>query len=386
MINFKAAIRETEKTENKCNVKIRISHVRKTRYIPTKINILYSQFDKAAGKIIKHPNAKFLNVELQKIILDYEKKILSISEEISIKNLLTFLKNDEIISLDFFNLSERKIKSMKETGRDRPAKNYEYTNNILRKYRGPGSLNFKDINYKFLSSFETWMRTKRIENKIEIAPLNTNTISIHMRNIRAVFNQAINENIITLDVYPFRKYKIKSEKTAKRNLTIEQITTIKQAILTDKMAYARDMFMLSFYLIGMNFIDLFNLEPTNAERIVYKRAKTGKIYNIKLQPAAIEIINRYPGKEKLLNCCEIYSDSYNFMKYTMKFINRIEGFEHITSYYARHSWATIASKLGVDKDTISHALGHGNDTVTDIYIDFDLSKVDKANEIVCKAL
>lgn len=157
--------------------------------------------------------------------------------------------------------------------------------------------------------------------------------------------------------------------------------------------------MLMFYLIGINGIDLFHLKGITDGRIEYKREKTGKLYSIKVEPEAMEIINRYKGKEYLLNILE--DNNYNYRKY-MTAMNRglqklgdferkgLGGkkirdvlFPQITSYWARHTWATIAHKIGVSKDVISLALGHeyGCKT-TGIYIDYDLEKVDNANRQV----
>ena len=132
--------------------------------------------------------------------------------------------------------------------------------------------------------------------------------------------------------------------------------------------------MLMFYLIGINAIDLFNLKQIVDGRIEYKREKTGKLYSIKVEPEAMEIINRYKGNKFLLNTLE--TNDYNYRKY-MAAMNRglqkLGNFERkglggkkirdilfpdITSYWARHTWATIAHKIGISKDVISLALGH----------------------------
>ena len=131
-----------------------------------------------------------------------------------------------------------------------------------------------------------------------------------------------------------------------------------------------------FYLIGINAIDLFNLKQIVDGRIEYKREKTGKLYSIKVEPEAMEIINRYKGNKFLLNTLE--TNDYNYRKY-MAAMNRglqkLGNFERkglggkkirdilfpdITSYTARHTWATIAHKIGISKDVISLALGQND--------------------------
>ena len=129
--------------------------------------------------------------------------------------------------------------------------------------------------------------------------------------------------------------------------------------------------MLMFYLIGINGIDLFHIKQITDGRIEYKREKTGKLYSIKVEPETMEIINRYKGNKFLLNTLE--TNDYNYRKY-MAAMNRglqkLGNFERkglggkkirdilfpdITSYWARHTWATIAHKIGISKDVISLA-------------------------------
>ena len=113
-----------------------------------------------------------------------------------------------------------------------------------------------------------------------------NAYAIHLRNIRAVFNYAINEEYTTL--YPFRKFKIKKEETRKRSLTVEQIRMLRDYPCDDYQKKYRDMFLLMFYLLGINAADLFLAKKTDVVngRLEYKRAKTGKLYSVKIEPEA----------------------------------------------------------------------------------------------------
>jgi len=153
---------------------------------------------------------------------------------------------------------------------------------------------------------------------------------------------------------------------------------------------ARDVFMLSFYLIGINIKDLCSLKEIQDGRIEFNRAKTGRPYSLKVYPEAQEIINKYKGNRWLLNFSDLYTDYRNLNKIINKKLKTIGGKVDINlpiaTYYARHSWATIASSLNISKDIIQHALGHGLNTVTDLYVDFDLNKVDEANLKVIQAI
>lgn len=243
---------------------------------------------------------------------------------------------------------------------------------------------FEDIDKSWLSKFEKWMLDD--DQKI-------NTISIHLRNIRSVFNYAIDEEYTIL--YPFRRYKIKREETVKRDLTAFELIELMDFPCEKHQAKYRDMFMLIFYLIGINPVDLFSLKEIRKGRIEYYRAKTNKLYSIKVLPEAMEIINRYKGENYLVNVCDSVSD-YKFfcskMNRNLKQIGTFEKlgrggkkirkplFPDITIYHARHTWASIAASLDIPKETISAALGHEiGSRVTSIYIDFDMKKVDEAN-------
>ena len=181
------------------------------------------------------------------------------------------------------------------------------------------------------------------------------------------------------------KFEIKHEKTRKRSLTVETLRGIFNADLKGWQVKYRDMFKLIFMLIGINFVDLCRLEKVEDGRIYFKRAKTKRLYSIKVEPEAMELIEQYRGESQLLYFLD-RSPKYRvaYMQF-VRGLNSIKedlGLPELTSYYARHSWATIASKIGIQRDTIAHALGHGEETVTDIYIDFDEKLVDEANRKV----
>lgn len=245
---------------------------------------------------------------------------------------------------------------------------------------------FESMDRKWLTSFENWMSASGMK---------INAYAIHLRNIRAVFNYAIDEEITSL--YPFRKFKIKKEETRKRSLTVEQLRELRDYPCEPYQERYRDMFMLMFYLIGINAVDLFNAKKLVNGRLEYHRAKTGKLYSIKVESEAMDIINKYKGKSYLLNVMDEYKNYKDFlhrMGIGLKQIGECKRvglggkkqitplFPDISSYWARHTWATIAADLDIPKETISAGLGHGGSSVTDIYIRFDNRKVDDANRRV----
>lgn len=247
------------------------------------------------------------------------------------------------------------------------------------------SLKFEDITKDWLIKFDKFLYKNSPSR---------NARNIHFRNIRSVFNDAIDDEITNL--YPFRKFKIKNTVTIKRSLTVKQLRTFFECPCEKHGEQYKDIFKLTFYLIGINIIDLCNLKEIRNNRIEYYREKTNRLYSIKVEPEAMEIIEKYKGKNQLLDILDRYVDYRNYARRLNENLKRIGNttvgkhgkknrqplFPQLTTYWTRHTWATIASDLDIPKDTIAAALGHGGNTVTDIYINFNQKKIDEANRKV----
>ena len=159
------------------------------------------------------------------------------------------------------------------------------------------------------------------------------------------------------------------------------------------------MFKLSFMLMGINFADMLNLKRSDMRegRIVFNRHKTARLYSMKVEPEAMALIEKYAGKDHLLSIMDSRKDYLQYVRQTNNALRKIGDCERsglggkkthhaicpeLSTYWARHTWATIAASLDIPKETIAAALGLGGNTVTDIYIDFDRRKVDEANRKV----
>ena len=227
-----------------------------------------------------------------------------------------------------------------------------------------------NIDVAWLSRFEAWLSKG----------LKVNACAFYLRNIRAMMNWAIDNG--WTDNYPFRRFHIKHETTRKRNLSAQFVREMLEWKAEPSMVQCRDLFALSFFLIGVNPVDLLGAEPHQLSdgRFEYVRSKTHKLYSIKVEPEAQALIDKYKGTKHLLRFLD---------KESLKgFAQKVNNFLHtirpdITLYYARHSWASIASELDIPMETISAALGHsfGNAT-TAIYINYQQKKVDDANRKV----
>ena len=228
--------------------------------------------------------------------------------------------------------------------------------------------------------------------------------AIHLRNIRAICNYALDEEIT--QNYPFRKFKIQREETRKRSMAVGQLRAFMDLDgLTPQEEEYRDMFLLIIYLVGINIADLAALTHDSLidGRIEYRRAKTGRLYNIKVEPEAQAIIDKYQGEQHLLSPFDRYQNyrDYNHrLNDALKKMGPVTGEKYrngvkkrkpinpdASTYWARHSWATMAAELDIPNETIAAALGHSyGNKVTAIYINFDTKKIDQANRQVINYL
>jgi len=203
---------------------------------------------------------------------------------------------------------------------------------------------------------------KAFDRMMELEGLKTNGRSVHMRNIRAVFNYAITEELTSC--YPFRKFKIRKEETAKRSLTLEQLVRFLSCRVRPVYKEYLLVFRLMLYLRGINLTDLMELKPENIVdgRLVYIRRKTHKRYSVKLEPEAMKIIHRLRGKNWLLRMHDRYDNPHDYCKHindALKTFIREEPFSSISTYWARHTVATLMVNeldvTGAILERVSHA-------------------------------
>lgn len=365
--------------------------------IPLRFSVKPGQWDSKLQKVKDCPNKDSINLLIEekklkamKLLEQYrDEGILPEMSLVEIKNKIAGTlypereekKKPEPPKLTFLSHME-KFMSRKTGG---TLSVYNQTKSALKKHCPDiETLTFEDITVPWLRKFESDLAVTASKN----------ARNIHLRNIRAIFNDAIDEDLITC--YPFRKFKIRPEPTRKRSLSVEDL---RKLFTLDVEPYAeiyRDMFKLIFMLIGINAVDLYNLTKiTKDGRVEYTRAKTHRLYSIKVEPEARELIEKWEGKKGLLLLKDRWENHFSFLHQFNKSLRKLGApienhhgkkgdglFPEISSYWARHTWATIARKIGVSKDTIAQALGHGQKTVTDIYIDEGTEMVDEANRLV----
>lgn len=390
------------KADGKYPLIIRITQNSKTRAIPLKISLTRKDWDEKRQIVKKaHENHALLNHIIRKKYLEIETKILKIEDNATrfsigaIRNKITDISKQTAV----FEFVEGLIKQMKQANKLGNALVYQSTINKLSKFHPSRALEFTDITYDFIMSYETFLISKGLMG---------NTISIYLRTLRIIYNKAIKSGVAERANYPFYGIPIKHEKTRKRAISKERIKMIENLELPVDTAIwnARNYFILSFNLIGISFMDLVTLKKSDIKngRITYVRRKTGKHYDIKLTVLAKSIINYYQNKidstDENAFILPVIPNQFNgnlqqehkYVKMGAKLCNKYLGKiaskcnidEHLTNYVQRHSWATIAKKMGYSIDMIAESLGHeiGN-KVTSIYLDkFDQEILDEMNEKV----
>ena len=380
-------------------LKLAIAHRHQTILITLDIRLLPSQWDSDKLTIRNHPDKQLLTTYLDQVKNTVSTLLLELTRtgelnRLSSKELKAKVEDtlhptekqqtDEALFLPRFKkFIEPKKESTKEI--------YEHTLNRIRAYIGDDALNalkFEEITLDWLHDFNAFMA------KTSPSP---NARNIHFRNLRAVFNNAI-ENEVTSH-YPFRKFKIKAVETAKRSLAVEELRRLFYFPCEEHQQKYLDMFRLSFYLMGVNMIDLVKLTEIVNGRLDFNRTKTGHLYSMKVEPEAMELFEKYKGVNYLLFVLDHWTNDEFFRRKMNKELQKIGPmhkkpgrggkkiyepmFPELTAYWARHSWATIASSIDVPDRVIAEALGHeyGN-RITNIYIRFDIRKVDIANRKV----
>lgn len=279
-------------------------------------------------------------VEMLLVILDDNQKLKGMSDKALKDYILKSIKNESTCKTFVSYIDEFVATKTKEN----TIVLYKATKNKILAY--DPTCTFETMTRRWLESFNKWLKDTGIK---------TNSISIHLRNIRAVFNHAIDNE--ETELYPFRKFTIEREETRKRSLKPDQLITLRDFNGEEYQKEYQDIFMLMFYLIGINGIDLFHVKQITDGRIEYKREKTGKLYSIKVEPEAMEIINRYKGNKFLLNTLE--TNDYNYRKYMVAMnrgLQKLGNFERkglggkkirdilfpgITSYVAKHHTISI---------------------------------------------
>ena len=281
------------------------------------------------------------------------------------------------------------IQNLKKERRIRYAGMLEVSYNSFIKFNKHLDIPFSDIDVAWLKKYELWMKGQN---------LSVSTISTRIRHLRAVFNMAIAEHAIKNDCYPFRSYKVSrlSRQIPKRAIEKKDVMRIMNYQGKSEMeCLAIDVFTFSYLTAGINFIDISKLKHSNIveSHLIYNREKTKKLINVPLQVKALEIIAKYQNdkspylfpilsplhKTDVQIANRLHKVLAKINKHLKEIGEKLQLPIPLTTYVARHSYATVLKRAGVSTSIISESLGHSAERVTQIYLDsFDNEQIDKA--------
>lgn len=335
---------------------------------------------------VKHRIAEDINILHNLItVLERTKNTYTADELV-----LSFHKTEKDFYL--FEFMKSIIANMKSLNKHSIGENYISTLNSFSRFRNGADITLNELDQSIILEYESYLKASGV------CP---NTSSFYMRNLRAVYNRAVEKGIIT-QTFPFRHVYTGIGKTVKRAVTLNTIKRIKNMNLSAEpsLEYARDMFMFSFYTRGMSFIDMAYLKKTNLHdgTLTYRRKKTGQQLNIKWESCMQAITEKY-GTENSKYMLPIISEhdkderhqykvACHLMNIKLKKIGKKLGLHiPLTMYVARHSWASVAKSKNIPVSIISEGMGHDSEKTTMIYLaTLDTSAIDKANRMILRAL
>ena len=361
---------------------IRVCKDRKRKYLSLGVSINPIHWDFTKNKPKPNcPNKEQLETliaEKSKVYLEKILELKSMEKEFTAISLVEQVNNASI-KRTVNDLFLEQLRRLTDENRRGYMLSCRQVYNSLVEFNKHLDIYFSDIDVTWLRKYETWLRKKGLAE---------NTIGIRFRTLRAIYNLAIEENLVKAEYYPFKSYKVSKlhKETAKRAISKEDVTRIIEYSSTNKLLkFPIDLFAITYYMGGINFVDIAYLTRDNImdERLIYTRRKTGKLIKLPLQPQTIELIVKYSDKDNPY----LFPILSTFHKTEQQRANRVhkvitkvnqrlkeigQALEipiTLTTYVARHSQATVMKQAGVSTSIIRELMGHSSEKVTQIYLD-----------------
>lgn len=410
MASIKVKFRPSTVADNEGTVYYQIIHERKVRQLLSDYKVYQFEWDEKREMVVTDHKSdrKSLILSIRERIRWDVERLTRIDRKLD-ANGMSYSADDIIEEFkryaheySLFNFMESIIAKLKQNGKIRTSETYRSAFNSFRKFlisRESDDNNRKndDIMLDCLSSavmedYEAWLKNRGV------AP---NTISFYTRILRAVYNRAVEDDMIE-NRNPFRHVYTGVDKTVKRALPLAAIKKIKalDLSLNPTLDFARDMFMMSFYLRGMSFIDMAFLKKTDLKNgyVTYRRRKTGQQLIIEWTKEMQTILDKYPENKSdyllpviktsgINERCAYRNTGYTINRNLKQIASMLDLNFRLTMYVARHSWASAAKAKGIPVSVISEGMGHDSEATTQIYLaSLDTSIVDKANSIILKSL
>lgn len=345
-------------------IRIAICHKHETAYIITRF-IIDSESQFKNGQVVKRPDASIMNMKLRNLLNEYQDKL----DNIKNISLYTCHQIKRLLEKDcspenresFMTVSNNFLSFLNESGRIGYAQIVESSCNDFISFC-KGDILLEDITPEIIENYSTFLRVKR--------KLSEATIGMLLRNLKTIINRGVKKQLVSYPIHPFIEFKIPVSPVRESDISIESFIKIKNSeFKLKKLNVAKDLFLLSFYLGGINLIDLLSIE-FHSDRIEYVRTKSQRTSNgnntisLTIPDEAMEIINKWksPKTQKLDFG---YKFSYkNFSRYVTRSLQEIAKQlkiqEHLIYYSARKSFAQYASEIGIPDGIIDYCLGHSD--------------------------
>ncbi len=380
----------------------RVNHNRQMRNIPAGYKVFADEWDEVGQEIVLRPGIEESRFERLSFI-----KSAMANDLFRLNGLIERLENsgytytvDDVAELyasreergGFISFARQIIIDMRRMGRVRTSETYTTALHSFTRFRQNREILFFEINASLMCEYEVWLKRTGIC---------LNSMSFYMRNLRAIYNRAV-ESGLTAQRNPFKHVYTGVGKTVKRAIPLNVIRQIRNMDLSANPAadFARDMFMFSFYTRGMAFVDMAYLRKSDLKNgvLTYRRQKTGQQLFIKWEKPMQEIVVKYDTsdtpfmlpviRDMTVDDRRQYLTASHLVNNRLKKLGRQLGLvSPLTSYVARHTWASIAKSRNIPISVISEAMGHDSETTTRIYLaSLDNSAVDKANLSILKLL
>lgn len=406
MATFKAEVYgHQKKADGTYNIKIRVTHKRKKRYIATPFHAAKEDLTRS----LRIKNKRYIDLT-DAIIRKYRGMCDQLgyrTEAMDVDEIVRYITDDSNVqggfSLDFIGYFREQAAKMMKEGREGTAMCYLNAANCLARFVGRESVSISEVTHGMVEKWVTWMKGNSLSD---------NTVSSYVSTARAVHNRAKEEyndedlGIVRIPSSPFRKIRLpRASATRKRSITLGQMQCLVSLPAPEAGKYggealAKDFFILSFGLLGMNTKDIFTCTDYRDGRITYQRAKTrgrradNAEMSIMVQPEIRGLVDKYldPSGERVFVFHKLFKSSNDLSRHInrwLKPLGRKIGVEDLEQYAARHTWATLAAnEAGVDKYTVHEALDHADTAmrITDVYIRKDWGRIDAANRKVLDLL
>lgn len=403
MASVKVKFRPSSVNGKEGSIYYQVIHNRVVRQIRTDYRIFESEWnDKISAVIIPAWTSIDRKNYLQSVISSIEWDIKRLKTIIALYDrgnksytsdgiVLKFSRQADEQSL--FTFMQDVIEQLKRLNRIRTSETYSVTLASFMKFRDGQDILLCEIDSDAMMLYEAWLKAN------SNCP---NTISFYMRILRAVYNRAVEKDLIE-QKFPFKHVYTGIDKTMKRAVPLKTIKRIKELDLTTKshLDYARDMFLFSFYTRGMSFVDMAYLKKSDLKNgiLTYRRRKTGQQLTVKWEKCMGDIVAKYEGHFATQYLLPIitdlraderiqYRNALCRVNIALKGIARLVGLAlPLSMYCARHAWASIAKSKNIPLAVISEGMGHDSEETTRIYLaSLDTSVVDKANSLILKDL